>query len=162
MRRDDRVGSGAVADAGRRESADEEIAGGADGGRVGAEGSAEKAGPVRESLCCVGGADGRPRLFWESLLQAGRGQPIGGAISALRGENDAVRERMREIANERLRFGYRRLAILLRYEGNGMKLRKSVPALSRGALTVDKRGGPKRALGVRAPMAIPKALNPRW
>ncbi len=35
----------------------------------------------------------------------------------LRGKDDAVRERMREIANERRRFGYhRRLAILLRRE----------------------------------------------
>lgn len=42
----------------------------------------------------------------------------------LRGKDDAVRERMREIANERRRFGYRRLAILLRREGKGMNLKK--------------------------------------
>jgi putative transposase len=35
----------------------------------------------------------------------------------LRGQDDAVRARMREIANERRRFGYRRLAILLKREG---------------------------------------------
>ena len=35
----------------------------------------------------------------------------------LRGKDDAVRVRMREIANERRRFGYRRLAILLAREG---------------------------------------------
>lgn len=33
-------------------------------------------------------------------------------------EDDAVREQMREIANERCRFGYRRLAILLKREGS--------------------------------------------
>ena len=38
--------------------------------------------------------------------------------------------RLREIANERRRFGYRRLAILLRREGKGMNLK---PAVSRGA-----------------------------
>ena len=32
----------------------------------------------------------------------------------LRAKDDVVRERMREIANERRGFGYRRLAILLR------------------------------------------------
>jgi hypothetical protein len=32
----------------------------------------------------------------------------------LRGQDDAMRERMREIANERRRFGYRRLAIMLK------------------------------------------------
>jgi len=31
---------------------------------------------------------------------------------------------MREIANERRRFGYRRLATLLRREGKGMNLKK--------------------------------------
>ena len=42
IRRDDRVGSGAVADAGGREPAAEEAAGGVDAGRVDAEGSAGK------------------------------------------------------------------------------------------------------------------------
>jgi hypothetical protein len=42
----------------------------------------------------------------------------------LRGQDDAVRVRMREIANERRRFGYRRLAILLKREGKGMNLKK--------------------------------------
>ena len=42
----------------------------------------------------------------------------------LRGRDDAVRERMREIANERRRFGYRRLAILLKREGKSMNLKK--------------------------------------
>ena len=32
----------------------------------------------------------------------------------LRGQDDAARERMRESANERRRFGYRRLAIMLK------------------------------------------------
>ena len=42
----------------------------------------------------------------------------------LRGRDDVVRARMREIANERRRFGYRRLAILLKREGKGMNLKK--------------------------------------
>jgi len=41
----------------------------------------------------------------------------------LRGQDDTVRVRMREIANERRRFGYRRLAILIEREGKGMNLK---------------------------------------
>ena len=79
----------------------------------------------------------------------------------LRGKDDAVRERMREIANERRRFGYRRLAILLRREGKGMNLKKVYRLYREEWLTVRKRGGRKRALGTRAPMAIPQEPNQR-
>ena len=80
----------------------------------------------------------------------------------LRGKDDAVRERMREIANERRRFGYRRLAILLKREGKGMNLKKVYRLYREERLTVRKRGGRKRALGTRAPMAIPQEPNQRW
>lgn len=43
---------------------------------------------------------------------------------------------MREIANERRRFGYRRLAILLKREGKGMNLKKVYPSGSFTALEV--------------------------
>jgi putative transposase len=80
----------------------------------------------------------------------------------LRGQDDAVRERMREIANERRRFGYRRLAIMLKREGKGMNLKKVYRLYREERLTVRKRGGRKRALGTRAPMAIPQEPNQRW
>jgi len=51
----------------------------------------------------------------------------------LRGHDDAARLRMREIANERRRFGYRRLAILLRRERRGYELEEGVSVVSRGA-----------------------------
>ncbi len=69
---------------------------------------------------------------------------------------------MREIANERRRFGYRRLAILLKREGKGMNLKKVYRLYREERLTVRKRGGRKRALGTRAPMAIPQEPNQRW
>ena len=75
---------------------------------------------------------------------------------------DAVGERLREIANERRRFGYRRLAILLRREGKGMNLKKVYGLYREERLAVRKRGGRKRALGTRAPMAIPQESNQRW
>jgi putative transposase len=64
--------------------------------------------------------------------------------------------RMREIANERRRFGYRRLAILLEREGKVMNLKNVYRLYREERLTVRKRGGRKRALGTRAPMAIPQ------
>ncbi|KQU45975.1 hypothetical protein ASG67_15275 [Sphingomonas sp. Leaf339] len=69
---------------------------------------------------------------------------------------------MREIANERRRFGYWRLAILLRREGKGMNLKKVYRLYREERLTVRKRGGRKRALGTRTPMAIPQEPNQRW
>jgi putative transposase len=80
----------------------------------------------------------------------------------LRGKDDAVRERIREIANERRRFGYRRLAILLRREGKGINLKKVYQLYREERLTVRKRGGRKRALGTQVPMAIPQGPNQRW
>jgi putative transposase len=64
----------------------------------------------------------------------------------LRGKDDAVRERMRAIANERRRFGYRRLAIPLRREGKGINLKKVYRLYCEERLTVRKRGGRHRCL----------------
>lgn len=69
---------------------------------------------------------------------------------------------MRAIANECRRFGYRRLAILLRREAKGMNLKKVYRLYREERLTVRKRGGRKRALGTRAPMAVPQESNQRW
>lgn len=73
-----------------------------------------------------------------------------------------LRERLRQLAHERRRFGYRRLHVLLRREGHAVN-RKRVYRLYRvERLMVRRRGGRKRALGVRAPMALPAAANERW
>ena len=72
----------------------------------------------------------------------------------LRGKDDAVRERMREIANERRRFGYRRLAILLRRERTGMNLKKVYRLYREERVTVRKRSGRERALVTRPPVAF--------
>ena len=84
------------------------------------------------------------------------------SLERLLREDDAVRKRMRAIANERRRFGYRRLAILLKREGKGMNLKKVYRLYRDERLTVRKRDGRKRALGTRAPMAIPQEPNQRW
>jgi putative transposase len=69
---------------------------------------------------------------------------------------------LRELSGERRRFGYRRLHILLEREGWEVNWKKLYRIYREERLTVRKRGGRKRALGTRAPMAIPQGPNPRW
>ena len=79
-----------------------------------------------------------------------------------RSDDAGIRKRLRELANERRRFGYRRLHILLRREGVQINWKKLYRLYREERLTVRKRGGRKRAIGTRAPMAIPQGANQRW
>jgi putative transposase len=81
---------------------------------------------------------------------------------AIRPDNEELRERLKALAQERRRFGYRRLHVLLRREGHAIN-RKRVQRLYREErLTVRRRGGRKRAMGTRRPIATPLAPNQRW
>ena len=82
--------------------------------------------------------------------------------ASTRSDDAEVRRRLRELANERRRFGYRRLHILLRREGVELNHKKLFRLYREERLTVRRRGGRKRALGTRAPMAIPQGKNQRW
>jgi putative transposase len=75
-----------------------------------------------------------------------------------RPEDQGLRQRLKELSGERRRFGYRRLHILLNREGWKQLYR----IYREEGLTVRKRGGRKRAIGTRAPMAIPQGPNQRW
>lgn len=79
-----------------------------------------------------------------------------------RSSDEAVRQRLRELAGERRRFGYRRLHWLIKREGITMNHKKLRRLYREERLQVRRRGGRKRALGTRAPMAIPQAPNQRW
>ena len=79
-----------------------------------------------------------------------------------RPDDAALRARLKLLAAERRRFGYRRLHILLRREGVDVNWKKLYRLYREERLTVRKRGGRKRALGTRAPMAIPQGPNQRW
>jgi transposase InsO family protein len=68
----------------------------------------------------------------------------------------AARGRLRELALVRRRFGYRRLHILLTREGIVMNHKKLRRLYREERLAVRRRGGRKRALGTRAPMALPQ------
>jgi len=78
------------------------------------------------------------------------------------GDDGALRKRLRELANERRRFGYRRLHTLLKREGFQINWKKLYRLCREERLTVRKRGGRKRALVTRAPMVIPQGANRRW
>src|ERR1700741_2549843 len=73
-----------------------------------------------------------------------------------------LRERMKEIAHERRRFGYRRVHILLKRGGYVVNHKKLFRLYREEKLAVRRRGGRKRAIGTRAPMMTPLAPNERW
>lgn len=79
-----------------------------------------------------------------------------------RADDAGLRTRLRELAAERRRFGYRRLLILLRREGAQVNHKRLFRLYREERLTVRRRGGRKRALGTRAPMTIPQGPNQRW
>ena len=81
---------------------------------------------------------------------------------AKREGDEAIRKQLRELAGERRRFGYRRLHLLLCREGKTLNRKKLYRLYKEERLTVRKRGGRKRALGTRAPMAVPQGINQRW
>lgn len=80
-----------------------------------------------------------------------------------RRSNDAeLRARLRALAHERRRFGYRRLHVLLRREGFTVNHKRLFRVYREERLMVRRRGGRKRALGTRAPMLVPQGPNERW
>jgi putative transposase len=73
----------------------------------------------------------------------------------------SLRERLRRLAAERRRFGYRRLGVLLEREGVSMNKKKLFRLYKEEGLAVRRRRGRKRATGTRAPMALPDRPNQR-
>ena len=74
----------------------------------------------------------------------------------------ALRGRLRDLANERRRFGYRRLFILLRQEGERSGKNRIYRLYREEGLTVRKRRARRRAVGTRAPIPVEAAANARW
>ncbi len=79
-----------------------------------------------------------------------------------RGDDAELRTRIRDIASERRRFGYRRVHVLLQREGVQVNHKKLRRLYAEEKLQVKRRGGRKRALGTRRPMMVPDAPNRRW
>ena len=81
---------------------------------------------------------------------------------SVRPDDFVLRDRMKAIAHERRRFGYRRIHVLLRREGLAVNHKRLFRLYREERLSVRKRGGRKRALGTRAPMLVPLLPNQRW
>ncbi len=79
-----------------------------------------------------------------------------------RADDAATRIRLKELAAERRRFGWRRLKLLLEREGTRMNHKKLRRLYTEERLQVRRRGGRKRALGTRTPMLLPQGPNQRW
>jgi putative transposase len=73
-----------------------------------------------------------------------------------------LRTRLRDLANQRRRFGYRRLFILLREQGEPSGINRIYRLYREEGLTVRKRKARRRAIGTRAPILVEAKVNARW
>src|SRR6202050_1820065 len=79
-----------------------------------------------------------------------------------RSGDEELRQRLRELALQRRRFGYRRLGLMLKRQGIKLSPKELYRLYKEERLTARKRGVRTRALRTRAPMAIPQDRNLRW
>ena len=92
------------------------------------------------------------------------------------GDNE-LRDAIKAVAKERRRFGYRRLHVMVQRQGFEVNRIEAGSENDPGdgfpgaafrrlyreeKLQVRRRGGRKRALGTRKPMAVPDGPNQRW
>ena len=73
-----------------------------------------------------------------------------------------LRGRLRDLANARRRFGYRRLFVLLRQQGEASGVNRIYRLDREEGLTVRRRRARRRAVGTRAPILVEAAVNARW
>jgi putative transposase len=79
-----------------------------------------------------------------------------------RPEWPALRERLRALAGERRRFGYRRLYVLLRREGFLVNLKRVYRLYTQEGLTVRRRRRRRRGTRGIPKLAAPTRMNERW
>ncbi len=82
--------------------------------------------------------------------------------AVIRQSNDELRQRLRELAMLRRRFGYRRLHALLRREGLAVNHKRVYRLYVEEKLWVRKRNRKRRIAVPRAPMLMPSAVNQVW
>ena len=81
---------------------------------------------------------------------------------ARRPDDDALRSRLRELADQRRRFGYRRLHVLLRGQGRPPNRKKPQRLYGEEGLTVRRRKSRRRIAVARTPIPKPDGPNSRW
>lgn len=77
-------------------------------------------------------------------------------------DDGALRDRLRALAETRRRFGYRRLFILLRREGERSGITRVYRLYREEGLAVRKRRARRKAIGTRAPILVTARPNARW
>lgn len=79
-----------------------------------------------------------------------------------RDPQEALRIRLRELAASRVRFGYRRLTVLLRRDGWPVNAKRIYRLYTEEGLTVRTKHRTKAACRHRVPQALATAPNQRW
>jgi putative transposase len=79
-----------------------------------------------------------------------------------RSPDTELRQKLRDLANARRRFGYRRLFVLLRQESEHSGKNRIYRLYREEGLTVRKRRARRRAVGTRAPILVEPRPNARW
>jgi putative transposase len=81
---------------------------------------------------------------------------------ATRDRQDALRQRLRELAAVRVRFGYRRLTVLLKRDGWKVNAKRIYRLYDLEGLAVRTKPRKKLASRARVPAAMPTRANERW
>jgi transposase InsO family protein len=81
---------------------------------------------------------------------------------SVRPDDDALRARLRELADQRRRFGYRRLHVLLRQEGHALNRKKTQRLYREEGLAARRRKSRRRIAVARTPIPKPEGPNSRW
>lgn len=74
----------------------------------------------------------------------------------------ALRGRLRDLANERRRFRYRRLFVLLRRQGEPLGINRIYRLYREEGFAVRKGRARRKAVGTRAPILVEAKPNARW
>ena len=77
-------------------------------------------------------------------------------------KDDGVVEKIKAIAFERRRFGYRRIHMVLKRSGLRINHKKVFRIYRECGLKVKKRSGRKRAIGARVTTSLPSRPNQKW
>src|SRR6202165_1179063 len=163
VRRDGGLGGQAPEDAGGREHTAEAAAGRRHAGQCGVEGplGKEMVTPAAERKAVAHLVDAYGMSEWRACKAIGCCR-MTMRYKTTRADDAGLRQRMKAIAQERRRFGYRRLHVLLKREGYVINHKKLFRLYREEKLAVRRRGGRKRAIGTRAPMMVPMTPNDRW
>ena len=77
-------------------------------------------------------------------------------------EDEKLRRRLRELAGERRRFGYRRLTVLLRREGRVVNPKRVYRIYCQEGLAVRRRQRQRLKAAARTPLQLPTGANQVW